>query len=149
MFSVQVKLLQSQSCTHIQLLSKFKYNYSFIKQHIYISCEAKYILATTVCVSLCLSLATFPHYCTGLDVTWKNGRGCPLVLHYWADLRSVHGFRCYDDIHVCKLIVLHTANAYSTEREMSASACTHSMTGSNYWQTVTSPNYSMNSALQI
>jgi len=27
-----------------------------------------------------------------------NGRGCFLVVHYWADLQSVHGFRCYDNI---------------------------------------------------
>jgi len=27
------------------------------------------------------------------------------------DLQSVHGFRCYDNIHVCKLIALYTANA--------------------------------------
>ena len=27
-----------------------------------------------------------------------NGRGCPLVVHYWADLQSVHGFHCYDNI---------------------------------------------------
>jgi len=32
------------------------------------------------------------------DVTWGNGSGCPLVVHYWADLQSVHGFRCYDNI---------------------------------------------------
>ena len=52
---------------------------------------------------------------------------CPLVVHYWADLESVHGFRCYDDIHVCKLITLYTANAYSAEREMSATASTRCM----------------------
>ena len=28
----------------------------------------------------------------------ENGRECPLVVHYWADLQSVHGFRCYDNI---------------------------------------------------
>jgi len=38
----------------------------------------------------------------------------------------VHGFRCYDNIHVRKLIALYTASA---EREMSASACTRSMAG--------------------
>ena len=32
------------------------------------------------------------------DVTWGNGRGCLLVVHYWADLQSVHGFRCCDNI---------------------------------------------------
>ena len=29
-----------------------------------------------------------------------NGRGCPLVVHCSADLPSVHGFRCYDNMHV-------------------------------------------------
>ena len=40
-------------------------------------------------------------------VTWGIGRVCTLVVHHWADLQSVHGFRCYDNI-----------------RKMSASACT-------------------------
>ena len=39
----------------------------------------------------------------------------------------MHRLHCYDNIHVCKLIALYTANAYSTERKMSASACTRSM----------------------
>jgi len=39
----------------------------------------------------------------------------------------VHGFRCYDNIHVYKLIASYTANAYSSEREMIASACNRSM----------------------
>ena len=47
---------------------------------------------------VCLSLAACPHYCTHPDVSWGNRSGCPLVLHYWADLQSVHGFRCYDNI---------------------------------------------------
>ena len=54
---------------------------------------------------------------------------CPLVVHYWADLQSVHEFRCYDNIHVHKLIALYTANAYSAEREISTSACTCCMPG--------------------
>ena len=57
----------------------------------------------------------------------------PLVVHYWADLQSVHGFRYYDIRHICKLIALYTANAYSAECEMSASACTRSMAGSVYY----------------
>ena len=47
---------------------------------------------------VCLSEAAFPHYCTDPDVTWGNGRECPVVVHYWADLQSVHGFHCYDNI---------------------------------------------------
>ena len=44
---------------------------------------------------VCLSAAACPHYCTDPDVTWRSGRGCPLVVHYWADLKSVHGLHCY------------------------------------------------------
>jgi len=51
-----------------------------------------------VCLSVCLSAALRPHYCTDPDVTWRHGRGCPLVLHYWADLQSEHGLRCYGNI---------------------------------------------------
>jgi len=51
-----------------------------------------------VCVPVCLFLAAFPHYFTDPDVTWGSGRGCRLVEHYCADLQSVHGFRCYDNI---------------------------------------------------
>ena len=55
------------------------------------------MLVMAICVSGCLSLAAFSHYCTDLDVSWGNGTGCPLVVHYWADLQSVHGFCCYDN----------------------------------------------------
>jgi len=51
-----------------------------------------------VSVSVCLSVAAYPHYCTDPDVTWGSGRGCPLVVHYWADSKSVHGLRCYCNI---------------------------------------------------
>jgi len=52
----------------------------------------------SVSVSVCLSAAACPHYCTDPDVTWGSRRGCPLVVHYWADLQSVHGLRCYGNI---------------------------------------------------
>ena len=52
----------------------------------------------SACVSVCLSAAVCPHYCTDPDVTWGRGRGYPLVVHYWADLQSVHGLRCYGNI---------------------------------------------------
>ena len=51
-----------------------------------------------MCVSVCLSCYAFPHYCMDPDVTWENGRGYPLVVQYWADLQSVHGFCCYGNI---------------------------------------------------
>ena len=47
---------------------------------------------------VCLSLAAFTHYCTDPDVSWRNGRGFRLVVHYWADLQSVHEFCCHDNI---------------------------------------------------
>jgi len=60
--------------------------------------DAKRIVVTDVCVPVCPSPATCPHYCMDPEVTWGNGRGCPPVVHYWADSQSVHGFRCYDNI---------------------------------------------------
>ena len=48
-----------------------------------------------VCMCVCLSAAACLHYCMDPDVTWGSGRGCPLVVHYWADLQSVHRLRCY------------------------------------------------------
>jgi len=54
-------------------------------------------------VSVCVRVCTDP------DVSWVGEwQGCPLVLHYLADLQSVQGFRCYDN---------------SAEREISASTC--------------------------
>jgi len=52
-----------------------------------------------VCVSVCVCLSVpvrgrMPT-CTDPDVTWRNGRGFPIVVHFWADLQSVHGLRCY------------------------------------------------------
>jgi len=58
-------------------------------------------------LSVWLSIAAFPHYCTDPDVTWGNGRGCTLVVHYWADLQSVHGFHCYDNIAMNVRLSLH------------------------------------------
>jgi len=49
--------------------------------------------ARLLCV--CLSAAVCPQYCMDPDVTWGRGRGCSLVVHYWADLQSVHRLRCY------------------------------------------------------
>jgi len=51
-----------------------------------------------VCLSVCLSAVTCPHYCMEPDVTWGDSRGCRLVVHYRADLQSVHGLRSYDNI---------------------------------------------------
>ena len=55
-------------------------------------------VCVSVCLSVCLSAAACPHYYTDPDVTWGSGRGCPLVVRYWADLQSVHGWRCYGNI---------------------------------------------------
>ena len=55
----------------------------------------------SVFVSVCMCLSVrgrMPSYCTDPDVIWGNGRECPLVVHYWANLQSVHGLRCYGNI---------------------------------------------------
>ena len=84
--------------------------------------EAKSVVVTAVCVSVRLSV---PHSTPGL-LHWprcklRNGRGCPLVVHYWADLQSVHGFRYYDNI--------APKATYQRVLVLSASACTRSMSG--------------------
>ena len=56
----------------------------------------KRILATAVCVSVCPS----PHSHTDSGVIWGNGRAWYQVVHYWADLQSVHGFCCYDNVYI-------------------------------------------------
>jgi len=56
--------------------------------------DAICIVVTRVCVSVCLSAAPCLHYCTDPDVTL----GVAGDVHYWADLQSVHGLRCYGNI---------------------------------------------------
>jgi len=52
----------------------------------------------SVCLSVCLSAAACLHYYTDPNVTWRSDSGCPLVVHYFADLQSVHGLRRYGNI---------------------------------------------------
>jgi len=51
------------------------------------------------CLSVCLSVCPRPHPHTIARTRMKLGgvvaRGCPLVMHYLADLQSVHGSHCY------------------------------------------------------
>jgi len=58
--------------------------------HVRHSRDEMYSSHDLLCV--CLSLSTFPP-----RRKMGNGRGCPLVVHYWAHLQSVHEFRCYDN----------------------------------------------------
>jgi len=60
--------------------------------------RASVCLCLSVCLSVCLSAAACPHYCTDPAVTWGSGSGCPLVVHCWVDLQSVHGLRCCGSI---------------------------------------------------
>ena len=52
-------------------------------------------VSLAVCLSVPRRIPTLLH---GPGCNLGNGRGCPLVVHYWADLQSVHGFRCYGNI---------------------------------------------------
>jgi len=54
------------------------------------------------------------------DVTWGNGRGCPLVVHYWADSQSVHGFRYYDNtlLNLSVCLSLATFPHYCTDPDV-------------------------------
>jgi len=59
--------------------------------------NVKCIVVTRICVSVCLS-GHVPTLLHGPGCDWGGGRECPLVVHYWADLQSVHGLHCYGNI---------------------------------------------------
>jgi len=71
-------------------------------------------VCVSLCVSVCLSAAVCLHYCTDPDVTWGSGRGCPLVVQYWADLQSVHGLRCYGNTRSARQSPAVIRQAHST-----------------------------------
>jgi len=64
--------------------------------------HARLCVCLSVCLSVCVcrSAAACLHYCTDPDVTWESGRGCPIVVHYWADFQSLHGLRCYGNTRI-------------------------------------------------
>jgi len=52
-------------------------------------------MVTAVCVSVPRHNVTLLH---GPGCNLGNGRGCPLVVHYWGICNRCTGFRCYDNI---------------------------------------------------
>ena len=84
------KLHSSHAHTRTHTETEFLLHFAWVIDH-----EKCIMVTCHVCVSVCLSAAVGPHYCTDPDVTWGSGRGWPLVVHYWADLQSVQGLRCY------------------------------------------------------
>ena len=52
-----------------------------------------------LCVCVCLSVrGRTPTLLHRPGCNLRRGGGCPLVVHYWADLQSGHGLRCYGNI---------------------------------------------------
>ena len=49
----------------------------------------------SVCLSVRGRMLTVLH---GPGCNLGSGRGCPLLVHYLADLQSVYGMRCYGNI---------------------------------------------------
>ena len=91
--------------------------------------NAKCILVTCICVCVCWSADACSHYCTDPDVTWGNGRRCPLVVHYWVDLQSVHALHCHDNIVPCVLATgAHNSIAANAKCQW-VHSCTRSMPG--------------------
>jgi len=89
----------------------------------------------TQTVFVCLSAAACLHYCTDSDVTWRSGKGCPLVVHYWADLQSVHGLRCYGNI--TRTLVTRL----SPFRDMTTSIDRHRASTSTRWHFAFGPTF--------
>jgi len=60
-----------------------------------------YIGHGRLCVSLCVCVSVprrIPTLLHEPGCNLRNSTGFPLVVHYWADLQSVHGFRCCGNI---------------------------------------------------
>jgi len=56
-------------------------------------------VVTRVCLCVCVTVrGRMLAVLHDPDVTWGSGRGCPLVMHCWADLQLVRGMRCYGNI---------------------------------------------------
>ena len=103
--------------------------------------RAKCILVTRFCLSVRGRMPTLLH---GPKCNLGNGRGCPLVVHCWADLQWVHGLRCCDNIaqmqnisvymlvlaqclvpYVNNIITMHTTST-STRWHFAFALCCHS-----------------------
>jgi len=50
---------------------------------------------TSLCLSYLSVRGRMPTLLHGPGCNLGSGRGCPLVVHCWADLQSVHVLRCY------------------------------------------------------
>jgi len=60
-----------------------------------------------VCVCVCVSVrGRMPTLLHGPGCNLGIGRGCPLAVHYWADLQSVHGLRCYMERNVSEYMLV-------------------------------------------
>ena len=57
--------------------------------------HARLCLSESVCLSVRRCMPTLLH---GPGCSFDEWQGSPLVVHYWAGLQSVHGFRRYDNI---------------------------------------------------
>ena len=76
----------------------------------------------SVCLYVCLSVRgrtpTLMHGPAGCNL--GHGRGCPLVVHYWADLQSGTAVRCYDNITRTLVTSLRPSRDMTTECERPA-----------------------------
>jgi len=71
----------------------------------------------SVCVSVRSRTPTLLH---GPGCNLGHGSGCPLVVHLWADLQSVHGLRCYGNIMRTLVTSLRPSRDMTTQCERSA-----------------------------
>jgi len=76
----------------------------------------------SVCVSVRGHMPTLLH---GPGCNLGRGSGCPLVVHYWTDLQTVHGLRCYGNITRTLVTSLRPSRDMMTYYERSVGcACT-------------------------
>ena len=71
--------------------------FSFTLHFMCVIDDAKYSGHTHLCV--CVSVHNhMPTLLHGPGCNLGESYGCPIVVQYWVDLQSVHGFHCYDNM---------------------------------------------------
>jgi len=88
-------------------------------------------VVTRVCVSVCLYICVsvrgrMPALLHVPGCNLEEWQEMPLVVHYWADLQSGHGLRCYDNITATRnvseyMLVLALCLVYSVLKRWSSS----------------------------
>ena len=91
-----IEILLSPVFTSMSGITRSIFTFCVTRRRCKIYCGRVHLF---VCLWVCLSVRGLtPTLLHGPGCNLGHGRGCPIVVHYWVDLQSVHGLRCYGKI---------------------------------------------------